>query len=365
MLVTFFLLFAVAAQAPAAQPAPPGASATVKAADQALSAGPFSVMQKTRVPPSGDKHDFLTLAPYWWPDPNKPGGLPYIRRDGEVNPESKRGTDDEAFGRMNTAVFVLAQAYRETKDERYAARAGLLLRAWFLDPATRMNPNLTYGQAVPGRNDGRGAGIIATRRLVRIVEAERVIAASPSWTAADHSGLVSWCAAYAAWLQTSPNGREEAAARNNHGTWYDAQLVALLLHTGQKAEAVRVLETQTRKRLATQIQPDGRQPEELARTKSWGYSVMNLDGWFAVAGLAREAGVDLWNFKTSDGRSIRAALDYLVPFAAGDAQWPHQQIAPPTNDELVPLLRQAAESWGAPAYSVLADRLAARAPAGR
>lgn len=353
------VLAALAAWSQAPAPATKHATAVAKAAEQALTAGPFSVTQKARVPPSGDKHDFYTQAPYWWPDPARPGGLPYIRRDGEVNPESKQGTDDEAFVKMHTAVYALALGYRETKDERFAARAALLLRAWFLDSATRMNPNLTYGQAVPGRTEGRGAGIIATRRLVRIVEAERIIASSPSWTGADRKALHAWFSSFATWLRTSPNGRDEAAARNNHGTWYDAQLAALLLATGQRAEAARLFENTTRKRLASQFLPDGRQPEELARTKSWSYSVMNLEGWFAVAMLAREAGVDLWRYRTNDGRSIRAALDYLVPFAAGEAKWPHPQIAPASNEDLVPLLRQAAEVWGAPAYKAQAERLSA------
>jgi hypothetical protein len=360
-LVVLATIVMLGAQAPPPTALPPAKARLLQDAAKALTAGPFSVMEKTRVPPSGDRHDFFTLAPYWWPDPARPGGRPYIRRDGEVNPESKQGTDDVAFGRMHGTVFLLAQAYRETQDERYAVRAALLLRAWFLDPATRMNPNLTYGQAVPGRNDGRGAGIITTRRLVRVIEAVRMIAGSPSWTDADRKGLDSWCAAYARWLQTSPNGRDEARAANNHGTWYDAQLVALLLHTGQRAEAAQILDGRTKRRLAGQIQPDGRQPEELARTRSWDYSVMNLEGWFTVAALAREAGVDLWTYATKDGRSVRAALDYLVPFAAGEEKWPHTQIAPATNDDLVALLQQAADVWRAPAYRALADRLGAGA----
>ena len=157
-------------------------------ADKALAAGPFSVMQKERVPPSGDKHDFLTLAPYWWPDRTKPGGLPYLRRDGETNPESKRGTDDAAFGSMHAAVMRLIDGYRETQDERYAARAALLLRTWFLDPATRMNPNLDYGQGIPGRNTGRGAGIISTRHLVGIVDAARLLEYVPELVRARSRG---------------------------------------------------------------------------------------------------------------------------------------------------------------------------------
>jgi len=335
-------------------------SAPVRLAQRALDVGPFSVMQKARVPPSGDKHDFLTLAPYWWPDPSKRDGLPYIRRDGEVNPESKRGTDDEGFGAMAEAVSALADGYRAAGDERFAARGALLLRTWFLDPATRMTPHLTFGQAVPGRNQGRGAGIISTRKLVAIVEAARGLARSPAWTEADREGLRAWCTEYARWLRTSPNGRDEAAARNNHGTWYDAQLVALLLYTARRVEARGILESVTRRRLDAQIEPDGRQPQELARTRSWSYSVMNLDGWFTVARLASDAGVDLWHERAPRGGSIRAALDYLVPFARGGAPWPHQQITAFEPRDLVSLLRRAATAWKAPEYADLADRLESR-----
>jgi hypothetical protein len=335
-------------------------SSLMRSAEEAITLGPFSVMQKSRVPPSGDRHDFFSLAPYWWPDPAKPKGLPYIRRDGEVNPESKRDVDDGPFGQMHTSVATLVQAYQATGEERFAARAALLLRVWFLDPATRMNPNLTYGQAVPGLNQGRGAGIIATRRLVSIVESARLLANSPAWTPSDTTALKAWCGAYAVWLRTSANGRDEAAARNNHGTWYGAQLVALLLYTDRRGEARQVVESSAKKRLHEQIEPDGRQPAELARTKSWGCSVMNLEGWFTLARLADEVGSDLWHYETKDGRSIRGALDYLVPFADGTKQWPYPQIAPFETDGLAALLRQAAVVWKADRYLVLADRVAGR-----
>jgi hypothetical protein len=347
---------------PAGPPAAPSAgqaaarAALLREAERALAAGPFSVMDKRRVPPSGDKHDFLTLAPYWWPDPAMPDGLPYIRRDGEVNPESKRDTDDVPFGQMTDAVETLAAAFRDTREERFAARAAWLLRVWFLDASTRMNPNLDYGQGVPGRHTGRGAGIIATRKLIGVVDAAQRLEDSSSWTERDRQGLRAWCAAYAAWLQTSKYGREEAAALNNHGTWYEAQLTALLLYTGRRDDAKMRVED-ARRRLASQIERDGRQPRELERTRSWSYSVMNLDGWFTVAKLAEQSNVDLWNFRTADGRSLRAALDYLVPFAGGGVRWPHTQIAPIEWDGVVHLLDQAATVWHADQYRALADRL--------
>src|SRR5580698_1146132 len=124
------------------------AAAARAAAAKIISRGPFSVMNKTAVPPSGDKHDYLSQAPYWWPDPAKPNGLPYIRKDGQRNPEINGITDHSEMDRVNTDSQTLALAWYLTGKEEYAARAALLVRTWFLDPKTRMNPNQNFGQYI-------------------------------------------------------------------------------------------------------------------------------------------------------------------------------------------------------------------------
>jgi len=326
-----------------------------KQADKALKAGPFSVMDKKDVPPSGDKHDYTSLAPYFWPDPAKPDGKPYIRKDGEVQPGRGQG-DVVAMGRMASAVESLARAWYFTGDERCAEHAAMLLRKWFLDEKTRMNPNLNYAQAIPGRNDGRGAGIIDAVGLINLVDAVGLLAGSKAWTAADQKGLEAWFEKFVAWLQESKNGRDEARAGNNHGTWYDAQLAAYALFAGKADVAKKVL-AESHRRIDKQILPDGRQPAELERTKSWDYSSMNLRGWFTAATLGERAGVDLWKYQSADGRSIRKALDYLLPFAKDPAQWKTRQIVKLRPDKIAPLLGLAAVKYGEPKYADTAREL--------
>ena len=318
----------------------------VREADAALLVGPFSVMDKPRTPESGDKHDYVSMGPYWWPDTTKPGGLPYIRRDGERNPELANGYDAPRFGALTGAVTTLGLAYYFTDDEKYAERAALLLRAWFLDPATRMNPHLRYGQRVPGITEGRAAGIIETRRLVDVIDAVGMLERSPSWTDADARAMHDWMSAYLHWLLTSDIGKEEQRARNNHGSWYDVQVVALALFTGDTALARATLEASKTRRIVTQVTPDGRQPYELVRTRSLGYSVMNLEALCRMAELGRQVGVDLWSYQAPNGGSIRTALDYVAPYADTTRKWPGSQISPNAPDFLVLLLERARLAYG-------------------
>jgi hypothetical protein len=326
-------------------------------ADEALKAGPFSVMDKRLTPPSGDKHDYMSLGPYWWPDPNKADGLPYIRRDGRVNPETRTNdTDRLAFGRMTDAVETLALAWFLTDHRPYAVHAAKLLRAWFLEEGTKMNPNLQFGQAVPGRTQGRDIGIIDTARLTRVVDAIGLLESADAWTVEDQEAMRQWCRQYLTWLRTSSHGLGEEKQRNNHGTWYDAQVASLALFTGQDELARTTLDQVTTRRIDKQIEPDGRQPYELARTKSLGYSTMNLDGFIRLATMGEKVGVDLWHYESHDGRSLKKALDFLAGYADRDKKWPYQQIAPSSPAGLFPLLRRGSVAYGDGRYEALIKR---------
>lgn len=319
----------------------PALAALKREAKAALRAGPFSVMHKTNVPPSGDRHDYMSIAPYFWPNPDTTNGLPYVRRDGERNP-ANRTSDRRNLSELIETVETLAQAWYFTDDEVYAAKAAHLLRAWFLDPATRMNPNFEYAQAVPGVNTGRGIGLIETAGLTGVVDAIGLLAGAAAWTEADQRGTEQWFAQFLQWMRESKNGRDEAAAKNNHGTWYDVQVVSFALFTGQQEIAKNVLQAARIKRIAEQIEPDGRQPHELARTRSWGYSIMNLRGMMSLATLGEQVGMDLWNYETKDGRSIRRALDFLTPFALREKPWPYQQLGDWLPEGFASLARRSA-----------------------
>ena len=326
---------------------------------RALGEGPFSILNKAVTPPSGDKHDYMSQAPYFWPDPKSSNGLPYIRRDGERNPEINKITDHHSLDQIEASVETLALAYYFKGDEAYATKAVQLLRAFFLDPATRMNPNLEYAQFIPGVNTGRGIGLIETRGLTHIVDAIELLAGSKALTNDDERGLRNWFGEFLQWMLDSKNGREEAAAKNNHGTYYDLQVVSYALFVGRRDLAKQVLEQAREKRIATQVEPDGRQPLELARTKAWSYSNGNLDGLMELATLGEHVGVDLWNFQTHDGRSIRKALDFLTPIALGEKKWQYQELGGVKPESLFPLMRRAAVVYQDKEYQALTAKLPA------
>jgi hypothetical protein len=333
-------------------------------AKAALTLGPWAVTDKKALAPSGDRHDYMSFGPYWWPDTTKPDGLPYIRRDGRVNPGSRGAeSNSPSFQRMAATVSTLALAYYFSGDETFARRAGLLLRTWFIAPDTRMNPNLRYGQAIPGVTDGRGIGLIDTRELSSIADAVGLLRTSSDWTPADDRAMREWARDFLQWMRTSPQGQEEAKATNNHGSWYDVQVVALAYFVGDSALAEETLRTSTTRRIEQQILPDGRQPRELERTRSLSYSEFNLEALTRLAELARFTKVDLWHHAPAPGGGIGAALRYLAPYADTTRTWPGQQITPPDPLELLAPLRRAEETLHDPSLHAALVRMPAAARA--
>jgi len=326
----------------------PALYALLAEADAALERGPWSVTDKEATPPSGDKHDYVSYGPYWWPDPDAPDGLPYVRRDGETNPESTdpARSDSPALRQLVDSVETLSLAYYFSGREPYARHAATLLRTWFLAPETRMNPHLEYAQAIPGRVQGRGIGIIDTSRLVRVVDAVALLDAYDAWSSEERTALREWFAAYLDWLLHSGHGSDECRAENNHGTWYDAQVTAFALFTGQPELAQETVCERTTGRIAAQIEPDGRQPRELARTKAFDYSVMNLQGFFALASMGEKIGVDLWHYQPQGAGGLRDALHFLLPWADPNRPWPYPQIVLTSRGRLLPLLLQARRAYG-------------------
>lgn len=341
-------------------PFTPALDALVADANRALTVAPMSVTDKEVTPPSGDKHDYMSQAPFWWPDLSKPDGRPYIRRDGQRNPEIDRITDRRNLERLADTVSSLGLAFFLAGREEYAQHAARLVRVWFLDEATRMNPHLRFGQGIPGIAEGRAAGIVETRFLPEIIDGVTLLQGSSAWTAADDAALEDWMGEYLEWLLDSPLGRAQARRGNNQETWYDVQVAALALYTGQPDVARDNFEA-AKADIREEFEPDGRQPRELARTRSWDYSIFNLRAFLQLAALGDRVGVDLWNY-TADGRGLREGLEYLIPFATGQERWPHQQITEFRASTLHPLLRVAAVGWNEPRYRELAHAIGGGTP---
>ena len=329
-------------------------------AKQSLQAGPFSVMNKTNIPPSSDRHDYLSIAPYFWPNPDTTNGLPYVRRDGERNP-ANRTSDRRHLSGLVDNVETLALAWYFTGNETYATKATQLLRTWFLDPTTRMNPNFQFAQAVPGVNTGRGIGLIESVGLTEVVDAVGLLAGAQAWTDTDQRGTERWFTEFLHWMLESKHGRDEAAAKNNHGTWYDVQVASFALFTGRRELATNVLQAAREKRVARQVESDGRQPLELERTRAWSYSVMNLRGMMSLATLGEQVGVELWRYESKDGRSLRKAVDYLAPFALREKKWPHQELGGWSPEGFAVLARTAGLKFGDRRYVELAGKFPLRA----
>jgi hypothetical protein len=291
-----------------------------KAANAYLTELPETVTASRSPRSAGGVHDFFSEGDYWWPDPEHPDG-PYIQRDGLSNPHNFVD-HRRALMRLSVQVPTLAAAWKLTADPRYATHAARHLRAWFLEETTRMSPHLRYAQAIHGRVNGRGTGIIDTIHLVEVTRAAETLVGAPGLSRAEHEGVRQWFSDYLRWLTTSTNGIEEREAKNNHGTCWVMQVAAFASLTNNQE-----LTAYCRSRFKTVLLPgqmgaDGSFPLETRRTKPYSYSLFNLEALAAIAQLLSLPEDDLWSFELSDGRGMRRAMAFMVPYVRDRKGWP-------------------------------------------
>lgn len=337
-----------------------------------------SILDKSVTPPSGDKRDFISLSIYYWPNPSTVDGLPYVYRDGQVNPECAN-YDRQAFVTMVQQVEVLTLAYALQGDERFAERAARVLRSWFLDPATGMYPRMLFAQYIPGNNvpvlwpdyppryvpgmNGRGGafvsfgGVIEDLHLVPLTDCIRLLEPSPHWTDRDRAGLRTWYSQYADWLLTHQHGLDEAACRNNHGSWYWADIACFLEFTGRHSEALTAIPAIFPTRLDLQVAPDGSQPEELGRAVSMNYTAFGLCSFTNIALSAARVGYDVWQVVSPGGRTLRSAVDWFVPYLTGERAWTWPQFRPFDEMAVVGSLAACAARYPGAGYDQVLRRL--------
>lgn len=268
---------------------------------------------------AGGPHDYFSEGDYWWPDPANPGG-PYIQRDGMSNPDNFND-HRRALMRLSVEMPALTAAYLATADRRYAAAAGRHARAWFTARNTQMTPALTYAQAIHGRVTGRGTGIIDTIHLVEVARALERLDGAPGWSREDAAAARRWFAEYLEWLTTDQYGKDERDATNNHATCWVMQVAAFASYSGN-ATLMQDCRTRFKTVLLQQMAPDGSFPRELGRTKPYGYSLFNLEAMATICQILSTPEDDLWTFELPDGRGMRKAMAYMVPYIRDKKSWP-------------------------------------------
>lgn len=298
-----------------------------KQAEHDLVMKPLTVMSKDYIPSSGSKHDYVSLARYAWPDQTKPNGLPYMMRDGISNPELNK-FDRNKLSDMTGAIYRLSLAYYFSENEKYAKKATELIHIWFLDKTTRMNPNLRYAQHIPGEADGRCYGVIDAYSYVEMLDGVQLLEKSKSFTAKDSRKLKAWFSHFLKWLLSHPQAIEESDQKNNHAIAYDVQVAAYSLYTGNRKVFSDVLAYFPKRRIATQIAPDGSQPHELRRTLAFGYSQYNLHHIIDLMLMVKHQGLDFHKYGICDEHSFFKAMDFLAPYMGKSVKlWPYQQIS--------------------------------------
>lgn len=292
-------------------------------AEQWLHKGPWSITYYPSPAESGNPHDYFSEGPYWWPDPQNPAG-PYIRRDGEKNPDRFTHHRD-AMEEMAEGFLMLCYAGVYLEETCWLDRAAEILKVWFLDKYTCMNPHLEYGQAVRGVCSGRGIGIIDLSVLLKVISGMELMSQTSQYGDI-LSGMKEWFTKLLEWMVTSEKGQNAKNNGNNHSTYWNVQVAAYAAFAGKKDLVLQCFSNFRDVLLPAQMAADGSFPEELERTLSFSYSLMNLDGFALLCEIAYSMGVDLWNYKTPDGRGMEKGIQFVLPYLDNPYHWKYPQI---------------------------------------
>jgi hypothetical protein len=292
-------------------------------ADKMISENPETITSFHAPRSTGGPNDFFSEAPYWWPDTANPEG-PFTRKDGLRYPDSFKDHDN-AVNRFSWIVSTITSAYLLSGDEKYANAAMKHLKAWFIDPETKMNPNWLYGQAIQGINTGRGAGLIDAMPLMDVALSVLYLEDSPSLSDQDIFLIKEWFTEFLHWMTTHQFGINEMNSKNNHGTWWHVQAAAYAKLTDNKVVLKLCHDHFLELLIPNQMASDGSFPAELARTKPYSYSLFNLDALSALAWILTDETYDVWNKNLPDGRGLKKGIDFMLQYIEDISKWPFQK----------------------------------------
>lgn len=271
---------------------------------------------------AGGKHDFYSEGDYWWPDPENPDG-PYIKKDGQTNPDNFVA-HRHAMVRLSGHVSTLTSAWLLTREKKYAEKAVAHLEKWFVDTATMMNPNMLYAQAIHGITTGRGIGLIDAYHFVEVIQSIWRLIDGGMISMSSEDQIKNWFSTFLHWMTTHKYGISEMNTRNNHAVCWLATASSMARLTGNREILEMCTERFKTVLLPKQMADDGSFPWELRRTKPYGYSLFVIDAFCNVARILSTPEDNLWEYSTSEGKSLQKGMDFIFPFVKDKSKWPYE-----------------------------------------
>jgi hypothetical protein len=287
----------------------------MESAQKVLQGDTYSVTYKDKdqIPDGATAHDYVSLAPYMWPDPSKKDGMPFIQKDGRRNPLAAAYKDGAMLNGLCTDVQLLGLAYYFSSDEVYAERATFLLRVFFMDSETKMNPSFDFSQIVMGKKSS-GGNVISANHLLKAIDGIQLIKSSKYWTERDQMAMQKWFSSLLDWMKNSPKGKIEAKRQNNIGTFYTIQATTFALFVGNGSLAKKIIEERAYHNIEAQIDKDGKMPLELKRATPWSYVNYNLSAFYDLMKVSLRLGVDLWDYRSEESGSIKQSYEWVESF---------------------------------------------------
>lgn len=272
----------------------------------------YSVTFKTQTPPSGSKNDYYSLARYYWPNKNKRSNSSYVYRDGVVNPEINSIPDHDMLANISSDVYTLGLAYYFSGEEKYVTKINSLIKVFFVDARTKMNPNLKFAQLIKGSNKNSNVTIGAVS-FVNLIDGLQLVSNSKSVDSQSFRSVRGWFGQFANWIVNQKSLDKERYANNNTGIYYTVQVTTYSMFSGNQEYAKTFFSAQSKRIIKEQIDSEGKLVNELKRAKPWDYVSYTVSALSDLHSLSNRLSIPV--------QGIDKVFDWLKPYANGKVQW--------------------------------------------
>ena len=209
---------------------------------------------------------------------------------------------------QNCTMLTLASYFSD--DNSYADHAVSIIKEWFLDQNTKVNPSKVFTEATHR--------LLKTTYVYTLFDSLRLLRKKGRFSEDEWHGLQRWFTqVMEAMDQSARAWRLGYTSKDHIGLYYDIQYSSIAAFINNSTQMYKTIQDSIA-RLYEHVAPDGTLHNEITKKSCESNQIFALAGWQTMDRMASKLGIDLWNQAIDDSdkysrlcRTMVTTISYL------------------------------------------------------